>query len=98
MLGLAGAIVTMDAMGCQKDIAQIITEQEADKDWAGGVVSCSRGEGAKRREYSSLKPYGSPGALRRRSMGFAMCPCMQMPAGFAKTKGHRLSQCSALLP
>jgi predicted transposase YbfD/YdcC len=30
LLDLEGAIVTIDAMGCQKDIAQAITEQEAD--------------------------------------------------------------------
>jgi len=30
LLDLAGAIVTIDAMGCQKDIAQAITEQGAD--------------------------------------------------------------------
>ena len=30
MLDIAGAIVTIDAMGCQKEIAKIITEQEAD--------------------------------------------------------------------
>ena len=46
----------------------------------------------------SLKPYGSTGALRMRSTGFSMCPFMKMPAGFAKTTGHRLSQCSAILP
>ena len=30
MLDIAGAIVTIDAMGCQKAIAQVITDQEAD--------------------------------------------------------------------
>ena len=30
MLDIAGAIVTIDAMGCQKEIAKVITEQEAD--------------------------------------------------------------------
>ena len=30
MLDMAGAIVTIDAMGCQKEIAKVITEQEAD--------------------------------------------------------------------
>lgn len=30
MLGLAGATVTIDAMGCQKEIAKVITDQEAD--------------------------------------------------------------------
>ena len=30
MLDLAGAIVTMDAMGCQQEMAQVIPEQEAD--------------------------------------------------------------------
>jgi predicted transposase YbfD/YdcC len=30
LLDLEGAIVTIDALGCQKDIAQAITEQEAD--------------------------------------------------------------------
>jgi len=30
MLDLAGAIVTIDAMGCQKEIAKVITDQEAD--------------------------------------------------------------------
>jgi len=29
-LDLAGAIVTMDAMGCQKEIAKVMTDQEAD--------------------------------------------------------------------
>ena len=27
---MTGATVTIDAMGCQKEIAQVITEQEAD--------------------------------------------------------------------
>ena len=30
MLDMAGAIVTMDAMGCQQEMAQVIPEQEAD--------------------------------------------------------------------
>ena len=30
LLDLAGAIVTMDAIGCQKEMAQVMTEQEAD--------------------------------------------------------------------
>ena len=30
MLDIAGAIVTIDAMGCQKEIAKVMTEQEAD--------------------------------------------------------------------
>jgi predicted transposase YbfD/YdcC len=30
MLELAGALVTLDAMGCQKEMAQTITEQGAD--------------------------------------------------------------------
>ena len=30
MLDMAGAIVTMDAMGCQQEMAQGIPEQEAD--------------------------------------------------------------------
>lgn len=30
MLDITGAIVTIDAMGCQKEIAKVITEQEAD--------------------------------------------------------------------
>src|SRR5262249_38082916 len=30
MLDLTGATVTIDAMGCQKEIAQVITEQGAD--------------------------------------------------------------------
>lgn len=30
MLDIAGAIVTIDAMGCQKEIAKVITDQEAD--------------------------------------------------------------------
>jgi len=30
MLDIAGAIVTIDAMGCQKEIAQVMTDQEAD--------------------------------------------------------------------
>src|SRR5712664_369743 len=30
ILDLAGAIVTMDAMGCQKEIAKVMTDQEAD--------------------------------------------------------------------
>jgi predicted transposase YbfD/YdcC len=30
LLDLAGATVTIDAMGCQKDIAQVITDQQAD--------------------------------------------------------------------
>ncbi|PON11052.1 ISAs1 family transposase, partial [Candidatus Entotheonella serta] len=30
MLDLSGATVTIDAMGCQKEIAQVITEQGAD--------------------------------------------------------------------
>jgi predicted transposase YbfD/YdcC len=34
MLDWTGATVTMDAMGCQKEIAQVITEQGADYGWA----------------------------------------------------------------
>ena len=30
LLDIAGAIVTMDAMGCQKEIAKVLTDQEAD--------------------------------------------------------------------
>ena len=30
MLDVAGATVTLDAMGCQKEIAQVITDREAD--------------------------------------------------------------------
>ena len=30
MLDIAGAIVTIDAMGCQKEIAKAVTDQEAD--------------------------------------------------------------------
>jgi predicted transposase YbfD/YdcC len=33
-LDLAGATVTMDAMGCQKERAQVMTEQGADDGWA----------------------------------------------------------------
>ena len=178
MLDIAGAIVTIDAMGCQKEIAKVITDQEADyvlalkdnhptlheevrqfstkprlphlprsrmsttKPWmaimavlkpvAIGSPRISRRLGAKPswaklqsigmvescREVGeqvqietryfltslpaqgcgSLKPYGSTGALRMRSIGFSMCPLMRMPAGYAKTKGHRLSRCSAILP
>ena len=177
MLDIAGAIVTIDAMGCQKEIAKVITDQEADyvlalkdnhltlheevrqqrtkprlphlprsrmsttKPWmaimavlkpvAIGSPRISRHWGQSppgpsckalgwwsrvgksgskcksKRVFSCtlpamqgavLLPYGSTGALRMRSIGFSMCPLMRMPAGYAKTKGHRLSRCSAILP
>ena len=176
MLDIAGAIVTIDAMGCQKEIAKVITDQEADyvlalkdnhptlheevrqfstkprlphlprsrmsttKPWmaimavlkpvAIGSPRISRQgqsppgpsckvlgwwsrvgkSGSKckskrgiflplcRRRGAVLSSRTATGALRMRSIGFSMCPLMRMPAGYAKTKGHRLSRCSAILP
>ena len=99
LLDLAGSPVTIDAMECQQESAQVITDKEADY-----VLALKKNHGTLYEDVwvffiaSALPmPYGSIGALRTRCIGCWMSPLMRMPVAFGKIRERRRFRCYAIL-